>query len=168
MHHAPPPIERLHHNAWRCRDSEATRRFYEDLLGLPLAEAFEIHASKTGRPVQALHSFFRLGDGSFLAFFEVPGMPFEFKPQHDFDLHIALKVGADDLEAFRLRALLAGVELRGVSDHGFIRSIYLRDPDGYVVELTAEVSDAPAPDAQRARRTLADWQRRKAVLAAVD
>jgi len=33
----PPPIHGLHHFAWRCRDSEETRRFYEDLLGLPLA-----------------------------------------------------------------------------------------------------------------------------------
>ncbi len=29
------PIRRLHHFAWRCRDAEETRAFYEDLLGLP-------------------------------------------------------------------------------------------------------------------------------------
>ena len=29
-------IKGLHHNAYRCRDSEETRRFYEDFLGLPL------------------------------------------------------------------------------------------------------------------------------------
>ena len=28
--------------AYRCRDSEETRRFYEDFLGLPLANALEI------------------------------------------------------------------------------------------------------------------------------
>lgn len=161
-HEYIPPIRGLHHNAWRCSDSEATRRFYEDLLGLPLAEAFEIGTTKTGRAVQALHSFYRLGDGSFLAFFEVPGMPFEFKPQHDFDLHLALAVAPSDLESFRVRALAAGIELRGPSDHGFIRSIYLRDPDGYVVELTAEVEGSAAPDPARARQTLARWQMRKA------
>ena len=31
------PIHGLHHFAWRCRDAEETRHFYEDLLGLPLA-----------------------------------------------------------------------------------------------------------------------------------
>ena len=35
-------IHGLHHNAYRCRDSEATRRFYEDFLGLPLAGTLEI------------------------------------------------------------------------------------------------------------------------------
>lgn len=34
-------IRKLHHGAFRCRDSEATRRFYEDFLGLPLAGAIE-------------------------------------------------------------------------------------------------------------------------------
>ena len=29
-------IRKLHHNAYRCRDSEETRHFYEDFLGLPL------------------------------------------------------------------------------------------------------------------------------------
>ena len=35
-------IKKLHHNAYRCRDSEVTRKFYEDFLGLPLVDAFEI------------------------------------------------------------------------------------------------------------------------------
>ena len=57
-------IKGLHHNAYRCRDSEETRRFYEDFLGLPLADAFEITESKTGRETSVLHSFYRLGDGT--------------------------------------------------------------------------------------------------------
>lgn len=85
-------IRGLHHSAYRCRDSEETRRFYEEFLGLELAGALEIARTKTGRETRVLHTFYRLGDGSFLAFFEVPDMDFEFKPQHDFDLHIALEV----------------------------------------------------------------------------
>ena len=87
-------IKGLHHNAYRCRDSEQTRRFFEDFLGLPLSGALWIEETKTGRKTDALHTFYRLDDGSFLAFFEVPDMPFEFKAQHDFDLHIALEVDA--------------------------------------------------------------------------
>ena len=30
-------LKKLHHNAYRCIDSEETRKFYEDFLGLPLA-----------------------------------------------------------------------------------------------------------------------------------
>lgn len=155
----PHPIFGLHHNAWRCSDSERTRAFYEGLLGLPLVHAFILTASKTGRPVQALHSFFALGDGSCLAFFEVPDMPFEFKAQHDFDLHLALQVAPEALLPMKARAEAAGVEVRGVSDHGFIRSIYLRDPDGYVVELTAPVPGGDMQmDPEAAHRTLAHWQ----------
>ena len=91
-------IRKLHHNAYRCRDSEETRRFYEDFLGLPLSGTLEIGSTKTGRKTQTLHTFYAMGDGSYLAFFEAPDMPFEFKTQHDFDLHIALEVGADELE----------------------------------------------------------------------
>lgn len=165
----PHAIRGLHHNAWRCSDSERTRAFYEDLLGLPLVHAFEISTTKTGRSVQALHSFFALGDGSCLAFFEVPAMPFDFKPQHDFDLHLALEVAHEALAPMKARAEAAGVEVRGVSDHGFIHSIYLRDPDGYVVELAARVGgDDPAFDPAAARQALARWQQRKRVPAGIE
>lgn len=159
-----PTIHRLHHNVWRCSDAERTRRFYEDLLGLPLTDAFEIGQSKSGREVQALHLFFALGDGSSLAFFDVPDMPFEFKAQHDFDLHIALAVDADALQPMIERASAAGVEVRGISHHGPIQSIYLRDPDGYVVELAAAADEAAAPKAAAdVRRILDAWQMRKSV-----
>jgi catechol 2,3-dioxygenase-like lactoylglutathione lyase family enzyme len=160
-----PSIKGLHHNAYRCSDSERTRRFYEDFLGLPLANAFELGETKTGRKVEALHSFYRMGDGSFLAFFEVPGMPFDFKEQHDFDLHIALEVDRDVLEPMMAKARDAGMEVRGVSDHGFIDSIYFRDPDGYVVELTAKRQGGEEPTLDEAVRSahaaLERWQLRK-------
>jgi len=156
-------IQRLHHIAWRCSDSERTRQFYEDFLGLPLVAALPIAQTKTGRSVQALHTFFQMADGACLAFFEVPAQPFEFKPQHDYDLHIALQVTPQHLEAVRARALAEGRELRGVSDHGFISSIYLRDPDGYVVELSAPVPGAPLqPPGPDAHAVLAAWTAQRA------
>ena len=60
-------IKGLHHNAYRCSDSERTRQFYEDFLGLPLAAALELGVTKTGRACHALHTFYRLDDGSYLA-----------------------------------------------------------------------------------------------------
>jgi catechol 2,3-dioxygenase-like lactoylglutathione lyase family enzyme len=92
-------IKGLHHSAYRCRDSEETRKFYEDFLGLRLAGALDIHETKTGRKSSVLHTFFQMDDRSFLAFFEAPDMPFEFKPQRDFDLHIALEVDEPTLMA---------------------------------------------------------------------
>jgi catechol 2,3-dioxygenase-like lactoylglutathione lyase family enzyme len=162
-------IKGLHHNAYRCRDSEETRRFYEDFLGLPLVNAFRIGETKTGRSTDALHSFYRMDDGSCLAFFEVPGMAFEFKTQHDYDLHIALEVSQDDLRRMLEKGKAAGIETRGISDHGFIDSIYFRDPNGYVIELTAKRENHERemdPAANRARATLAEWQGSKAKRAA--
>jgi catechol 2,3-dioxygenase-like lactoylglutathione lyase family enzyme len=157
-------IKGLHHNAYRCRDSEETRRFYEDFLGLPLVNAFEITETKSGRPTHTLHSFYAMDDGSCLAFFEAPDLPFDFKEQHDFDLHIALEVSPADLQAMLARGRDAGLTVRGVADHGFIDSIYFRDPNGYVIELSAkrEGHDAAMDAATNgARDTLARWQREK-------
>ncbi len=50
-------IKKLHHAAYRCQNSEATRKFYEDFLGLPLVNAFEIKKTKTGRKTSVLHTF---------------------------------------------------------------------------------------------------------------
>src|SRR4029079_17482765 len=157
-------IKGLHHSAFRCRDSEETRAFYEDFLGLPLANTLHIEHTKTGRETDVLHTFYRMADGSCLAFFEVPGSPFEFKPQHDFDLHIALEVGYDVLAPTPARARAAGLEWRGISDHHMIDSIYLRDPNGYVIELTAKRENHAAqmdPAQNGAGENLRKWQREK-------
>jgi len=153
-------IKGLHHNAYRCRDSEQTRRFYEDFLGLPLSGSLDISETKTGRPTSVLHTFYRLDDGSYLAFFEAPDMPFDWKPQHDYDLHIALEVERPVLAEMMAKGKAAGIETRGISDHGFIDSIYFRDPNGYVIELCAKRANHDAamdPATNGARETLRLW-----------
>lgn len=153
-------IKGLHHSAYRCHDSEETRRFYEDFLGLELSGALDISETKSGRKTKVLHTFYRMGDGSFLAFFEAPDMPFDFKAQHDYDLHIALQVAPEALRAMFERGKAAGIETRGISDHGFIESIYFRDPNGYVIELTAKREghdSAMDPANNQAREILRRW-----------
>src|SRR6476661_3659623 len=145
-------IRGLHHNAYRCRDSEETRRFYEDFLGLPLAGTLEINETKTGRKTSGvLHTFYRLDDGSYLAFFEAPD--------------IALEVSPEDLQAMFAKGRAQGIETRGISDHGFLHSIYFRDPNGYVIELTAKMAghdDEMDPETNGAREKLDRWQESKA------
>ncbi|MFL5297529.1 MAG: VOC family protein [Phenylobacterium sp.] len=158
-------IKGLHHNAYRCRDSEETRAFYEDFLGLPLAGSLVIDQTKSGRKTKVLHTFYRMDDGSFLAFFEAPDMAFEFKTQHDFDLHIALEVTPEALQAMFAKGKASGGETRGVSDHGFVDSIYFRDPNGYVVELTAKRpghDEMMDPARNGARAILDGWTAEKA------
>jgi catechol 2,3-dioxygenase-like lactoylglutathione lyase family enzyme len=159
-------IKGLHHNAYRCRDSEETRRFYEGFLGLPLVAALRIGETMTGRRTDVLHTFYRMGDGSCLAFFEAPDRPFEFKDQHDYDLHIAVEVENDELRRMFEKGKAEGREVRGISDHGFIHSIYFRDPNGYVIELTAKQAGHEAaldPAKTGARRILDTWQKAKVV-----
>ena len=57
-----------------------------------------------------------------------------------------------------------GIETRGITDHGMVHSIYFRDPNGYVVELTAKTAahdDMMNPATNRAREILDRWQAAK-------
>ena len=158
-------IRKLHHNAYRCRDSEETRCFYEDFLGLPLVGTLELGETKTGRSTHTLHTFYRMEDGSHLAFFETTDMSFEFKRQHDFDLHIALEVAAEALQPMLSKGKAAGVETRGPSNHGMVDSIYFRDPNGYVIELCAKRAEHDSfmdPTTNGARSKLQRWTAGKA------
>jgi catechol 2,3-dioxygenase-like lactoylglutathione lyase family enzyme len=154
-------IKGLHHSAYRCRDSEETRKFYEDFLGLRLVNSLDIPDGKSG----VMHTFYQMDDGSCLAFFEAPARPFDFKAQGDFDLHIALEVDEPTLQAMFAKGKEHGIETRGIIDHGIVHSIYFRDPNGYVVELTAKMAGHDAamnPATNGARQILDKWQSAKA------
>lgn len=154
-------IKNLHHAAYRCRDSEETRKFYEDFLGLELTNALVIPKTHTGREANVLHTFFAMHDGSCLAFFEEPDEAFDFKPQRDFDLHIALEVTHETLLEMFEKGKAAGMEPRGISDHGFVDSIYFRDPNGYVIELAAPKTPAGDAASIDAHAILGEWQQGK-------
>jgi len=157
-------IKGLHHHVYRCRDSEANRRFYEDFLGLPLVRTFRAGKTATGRQVDLLHTTYGLGDHSFLEFFEVPNQPFAFKEHHDFDLHLAIEMDHETQTRLAERARALGIDMRGPSDHGPMASLYVRDPNGYVVELTAykpgRAGEKLVPS-REARATLDAWQETK-------
>jgi len=160
------PIQGLHHFAWRCRDAEETRRFYEDLLGLPLVHVIRAErVPSTGEYCPYVHIFFRLGDGSYVAFFDLgDGHAAEPSPNTPAWVnHLALRVASEaDLLAARDRLVAAGVEVLGPTDHHIIRSIYFFDPNGIRLELT--VQTVPDAEMQRlatqAHADLAAWSRR--------
>ena len=108
--------------------------------------------------------FFAMDDGSCLAFFEVPGTPFEFKRQNALDLHIALGVEPETFDSMLEKAKNEGREVRGPVDHGFVRSIYFCDPNGYVIELTASTGvhqEIMDPAISKPHDSLARWQAAK-------
>ena len=159
-----PRILGMHHTAFRCLDAEQTRAFYENVVGLELAAALTFDEAPGSRdPLQYMHIFFRMGDGNFLAFFDLPDHleRVRFKQTSGFNRHIALKVAGDDeLEVYRARFVAAGVPVEGPIDHGFVRSVYTTDPNGIQVEITCptpEHDSLLAEEGLRARETLAKW-----------
>lgn len=164
----PEPIRGLHHFAWRCRDAEATRHFYEDILGLPLVHLIKLdHVPSTGEYCPYVHIFFQMTDGSSLAFFDLgddtAALPSPNTPA--WVNHIALRVDSvAALDAMRARLEAHGVEVLGITDHQIIRSIYFFDPNGFRLELTTPTaSDADmAGHAQEAHALLAGWNAEKA------
>jgi catechol 2,3-dioxygenase-like lactoylglutathione lyase family enzyme len=165
----PPPVRGLHHFAWRCRDCEETRHFYEDLLGLPLVHVIRAdHVPSTGEYCPYVHIFFQMQDGSYIAFFDlgdnVASAPSPNTP--DWVNHLALRVdNRDALLAAKARLEAAGVEVLGITDHHIIESIYFFDPNGIRLELTTPtVSDAEMKAlASRAHEEVIAWTNEKAM-----
>ena len=59
---------RLHHTAYTTKDMEKTRRFYEDVIGLPLVATWSESDKLFGKMRTYCHCFFGLADGGALAF----------------------------------------------------------------------------------------------------
>lgn len=135
-------IQGLHHIAYKCGDAEATRHFYEDLLGLPLTLTVTNTRTPTtgGDPVTYFHFFFELGDGSSVAFFDLADgqAPLPSPNTPPWVNHLALRLDSlDELHESHERLLKAGIEVVGELDHEFVRSLYFFDPNGVRLELTA-------------------------------
>jgi catechol 2,3-dioxygenase-like lactoylglutathione lyase family enzyme len=135
-------VHGMHHFAYKCKDPLQTRHFYEEVLGMPLEHIVRAtHIPSTGgEPVHYFHMFFRMANGSYIAFFDL-GDDEAALPSPNTDLwinHIALEVGSlGELEAIKQRLQSAGVaNIVGPLDHDFIKSIYLFDPNGIRLEFT--------------------------------
>ena len=76
-----------------------------------------------------------------LLFLKIQAHLSNLKKQRDFDLHIAFEVTFKDLNYFFDKGKKLDIETRGISDHGFIKSIYFRDPNGYIIELTTPIKE---------------------------
>jgi catechol 2,3-dioxygenase-like lactoylglutathione lyase family enzyme len=156
---------RLHHNAYVTRDMEATRHFYEDLIGMPLVATWCEADDLFGKERVYCHCFFGLADGSALAFFQfahaedqaffgpkIPASPFH---------HIALNVDAETQALVEQRLQKAGVKEPNfyVLEHGYCRSIYAKDPNGMIVELTVDNPEAVKEENKRRATAHAELRR---------
>ncbi len=164
---APAKIQQLHHYAYRAKDAEETRVFYEDILGLPMYHIIQSDiVPSTGEYCPYTHFFFRLQDGSFIAFFDL-GDDQAALPSPNTPLwvnHISFRVNSiQDLLNTKARLEAYGVEVLGVTDHHIFKSIYFFDPNGIRMELTAQLADEfqMLQESKTAHARLKEWTHRK-------
>ena len=152
----------FHHVAYACRDGEATRHFYEDLLGMPLVHT-EVKNSDNGF---FRHLFFDTGDGSCLAFFEVagvgeaPGWRSEVSVGNGLPVwvnHVAFAADESRTEEVRQRLDASGIAPLMEVDHGWCHSLYYIDPNGIMVELCRD-TEGFATDPEGAAERLASTE----------
>jgi catechol 2,3-dioxygenase-like lactoylglutathione lyase family enzyme len=156
---------RLHHTAYTTKDLEATRHFYEDIIGLPLVATWCEKDVLFGKERTYCHCFFGIGDGGALAFFQfadkedeelfsppVPPTPFH---------HIALNVDAETQAGIEKRLREAGYEppKMYVLEHGYCRSVYAEDPNGMICEFTLDHPEVEKINAQRRRDAHSELKR---------
>jgi catechol 2,3-dioxygenase-like lactoylglutathione lyase family enzyme len=153
----------LNHAAWVTHDVAATAEFYTRVLGMELASTIlDDQVPSTGDEFPYFHIFFRMGDGSTLAFFECASLPLPAKsshPAYDVFNHLAMEV-KDFEELVRWRDWLAenGVDVIGPVDHkGIIASIYFHDPNGIRLELTTPLDPSWNKKAEQGYKDLKLW-----------
>jgi catechol 2,3-dioxygenase-like lactoylglutathione lyase family enzyme len=145
----------LNHAAWVTHDVEATANFYTRIMGMELASTvYDDSVPSTGDAFPYFHIFFRMQDGSTIAFFEAPGLPDRAPmthPAYKISDYIALEAARDRGEVLRWYTWLCAndVEVIGPTDHkGLIYIMYFHDPNGPRLEITTPL------DTQWNRHTL--------------
>ena len=156
---------RLHHTAYVTRDLEATRKFYEELIGLPLVATWCEVDELFGAERVYCHLFFALGDGGALAFFKFAkpedeaqfGPKMQFTPFH----HIALNVDQETQQGIEERLAAAGYKepQTFVLEHGYCRSVYVTDPNGLILEFTLDSPKVEQINRDRRASAHADLER---------
>jgi len=160
-------IQSVHHVAYRCKDAQETVDFYRDVVGLPYTLAVaEDQQPSTGEDTPYMHLFFQLGDGNFLAFFELPESPAMGRDPNtpEWVQHLAFRVAdMETLMRSKKRIESKGVDVLGPVDHTICQSIYFFDPNGHRLEL---VVDTTTPEmvgklVDAAEPMLDEWNRTK-------
>ena len=126
-------ITGLHHLTLIVSDMERTIAFYRDLLGLAI-----IRDGASDDDPGTRHVWFGAADGApgrLLSAMEYPQLP-PARQGIGAPHHFALSVdSAEELDAWRDYLRDQGVESTEVFERGGFRSIYLRDPDGQIIEI---------------------------------
>ena len=139
----------FHHVAYACRDIDATHHFYEDLMGFKLVHT-EVETFKEGGFFR--HTFYDLGDGSCIAFFDVHGVGEQPDWKSEISTgnglpvwvnHVAFRATEARQQEVKERMATAGIEPLMDIDHDWCHSLYFVDPNGIMVELCRDTPGLP-------------------------
>jgi catechol 2,3-dioxygenase-like lactoylglutathione lyase family enzyme len=123
----------LHHITLICSNLERSTSFYRDLLGLRLVKQTVNHDDRSAK-----HFYFgdALGTpGTVVTCMEYPQMD-EGVVGRGSTHHFAFAVeSAEELDGWRAYLTSRGVECTERHDRTWFSSIYLRDPDGHIIEI---------------------------------
>src|SRR6202795_4081700 len=136
-------------------DLDATRHFYESVLGFKAVRCDIIKVTEGG---QIRHIFFDAGHDQLLAFMEargVPGVPADYDAGITRGLgvpsafyHFAFEAGSEaGLVEKRNELIAKGIEVTDVVDHDWAQSIYFKDPNGIQLEYCFFSRNLNADDA---------------------
>jgi glyoxylase I family protein len=158
----------LSHVAYVTDDTAATTRFYTEILGMELVAAVMDDAiPSTGDPVPYFHSFFKMQDGSTVAFFEAPELPPPSgvtHPAYAVFQHLALEVESiEAVDAWHEWLEANDVDVLGPVNHKIIYSIYFHDPNGIRLELTTPLDPTWNDQGAQAQESLREWEEVKRV-----
>jgi glyoxylase I family protein len=138
---ADNPVRQVHHHAYACWDSEETRHFYEDILGMPLVATAVLEDPLRKDGALYCQTFFEIAEGNVLAFFEQTSLfhPREFTARSGFHRRVALEVkGNATVRQFKRKLDAAGVA-NVLTDHRVSLCLRFNDPNGLTLELTANI-----------------------------
>lgn len=153
----------LNHAAWVTHDVETTADFYTRIMGMALASTvYDDSVPSTGDAFPYFHIFFRMQDGSTIAFFEAPGLPQRPEPSHPaYDIfdHIALEArDREEVDQWRNWLVSNDIDVVGPTDHkGLIYSIYFHDPNGLRLEITTPLDAEWNRHSEQAAADLKMW-----------
>ena len=141
MEMTPSPVRHVHHQAYACWDSEETRHFYEDILEMPLIATVVIEDPFRTDGSGYCYTFFEIGDGDTLAFFEHMSLvhPKYFNARSASHRHVAFEVEGDTtVQQFKRKLEAAGVA-NTLKNLGTSLSLRFNDPNGLMLEFMTKV-----------------------------
>ena len=140
------PVRHIHHQAYACWDSEETRHFYEDILEMPLIATVVIEDPFRTHAPAYCYTFFEIGDGDTLAFFEHMSLvhPKYFNARSACHRHVAFEVEGDaTVQQFKRKLDATGVA-NTLKKLGKSLSLRFNDPNGLILEFMADIPSSLA------------------------